>query len=868
MANHNSCAVNLTGEIAELIRNEEEKLKNSNLSEFERMRYLQDVVRKLKQEEKLEILQRAETFKALKSKLDEAVSTYSNKWFKVSYQDALLNIIQTNTKSSQGARLNLEQTIISLHKKHLGYLSAELNKIDHFRIKGDIDITTKEGATLNNNIMRERAKLNGADIESTGDPIALQYAKALNEAQAKLDKDLTLANFNVSRKKGFAGMQTHSKRILQEEGFETWHKNLFENVNLAEQPFLKSKAISNNIYKYLVGDIDNMPLADVPISMKQSVKDFIQNENFIFKDIEAEINYANTFGSKISETYKLGASIDRQSKTIAEKNFFGTTPRALLNDLIDYANSKSSKSVNRKKIYSVYNEVMGKLEIGNESVARAGANVRKLTQTTIFGGTMINSPIPDRINRAFLEFSTNGGYGELLFNLTKAIPQGTSDIGEVLLKGIDFKRKGGLTQEETIHLNNLGIGAESFLSYANRFYDEINALGSGEGFSKFVDGTSKMFSKVSGLEVMDNLQTKGVLSVLAKDTYFSLNKKNWKGLETGERLKLTRYGITEQDYNVLSKLLNQIEDDPVFKEKIFDPNYIKNLTKEDLQEYIAPLVRQASDLAKITGTAFNEKDLNKIVEKVKFDLETKIRTFYNGETHIALGKRDSRANFFSRGTKAGTFGGEATRFFAQAKTYPMLYLDNIVKNIYYSTAIETNEKWAGFVAFASACILAGYLIEQLTEIRNNKTPKDFDSEMAVRSVVRSGIFGLWGDALVAFGSNVFDISKTTGYQNQAQLYKEVAGFLGGPTISKGLDILEGVNNLLAKKPNADKLLKSIKSAIPMNNLFYINGILNYLTMAISEGVGGKGLTTERKRLRGSDGFFADTSRELIFDPLL
>lgn len=867
MANHITCASTLTDDLADLIKNEEAKLKGTPLSDLERMQHIQEVVRKMKANEKMEIIVQAEQLQALKNKLDEGVNTYSNKWLKVNYSDALLSLIQTNTKSSNGARLNLEQTAIALNNNHLGILSSELNQIEHYRTKGDLDVSTEDGARLNTNIMKERARLNGAETPPTGDKIAVEYAKALNNAKRKIENDYKLSGFDTTKKKGYVGEQTHNRTQLMSEGFDNWYNNLLETANLTESNFLNNRKIALNVYKYLIGDSSAISLRETPLSMKESLKRFIDTREITFKTIDDEISYANTFGNPTSEMLKLGSTIDRMAKKTAERNIFGINPQKTLSQLIDYANSKSDKPVKASKIYDVYDEVMGNIQVGNEAFARSGSNIRKLVSTTLFGGTVINSPMPDRMNRAFLEFSTNGKLGELFFNLTKAVPESVKDTGEILLKGIGFKRKGGLTKEETVHLNNVGIGANAILSYSNRFFDEMQGLGAGSGFSKIIDGTNKIFGKISFLETLDNIQTKSNYTILARDAYTSISKNNWDKLTRGERLKFTRYGITEQDYNALSKLTKGIEYDPILKEKVLSPLEVRNLTSDDLKTYIEPQIKEVSDFKKATGLAFTPDDVKIITDKAKFDLETKLRTLYNGESHIALGKRDSRSNFFTRGTKAGTVGGEATRFFSQAKSFPLLYVDNIIKNIYYSTAIETSEKWAGFVAFASYSFLAGYLLEQVSEIRNNRTPKSFDSEMIVRALTRSGIAGLYGDALNSGLSQVLNVSKSTGYQTKAQLTKEILSFAGGPTISKTADLLEGVNNLLAKKPNADKMTKAIRATIPANNLWYINGTLSYLTMAISEGMGGKGLTNERRRLRKQEGFFEDSSRELLFDPL-
>jgi hypothetical protein len=292
---------------------------------------------------------------------------------------------------------------------------------------------------------------------------------------------------------------------------------------------------------------------------------------------------------------------------------------------------------------------------------------------------------------------------------------------------------------------------------------------------------------------------------------------------------------------------------------------IKTLTSKELEEYIKPNVDALKEIKTATNRTLTQGDINLITDKAKIKLENLVRTYYNTEARIALGKRDTGSNFFARGTQAGTVGGEVTRLFQQAKSYPMLYLRNIFENIYYNTALNSNMKWASYITFVAMGTLAGYGQQQLTELKNNKSTKAPTPEMLLRAMTLSGFGGFYGDALNSFAPTVFDYTKKTGYTTEGGVYRGIYNFLAGPVISKATDVLVGVNYLVAKKPDADKFIKAVKNATPFNNIFYLNGTINYLTMAISESVGGKGLSKERKRLRKEKDLWGE-DRDLLFDP--
>lgn len=808
-------------------------------------KYLTDKIKKLTDNEKKTILSNDEAFRKQEAYIKEISKERGAKGTEV-----LLDLIKTNNRWHKGARQNLSKKIEAEQNASLGKAFIELDKIQHFKENLDIDIAKPEGKKLNDDITRERARLNGAEIQETGNKVALQYAKALNKVSDDAINKLQVYGFDINKREGYGGSQTHNKKLLNETGFDSWFSFVSKEGDLKKAPFLSDKIVMRKIYDKLSNG-DTLDLLDLPLSLKESIDDFKITRSIAFKDIEAEIRYREQFGQKNNQVQSTLNQLNRFASDIIVRQEFGANADGVIQKLYNsFSAEKGADKIKLSKIQTIFNEVQGKSEVEHEGVAIAGRNIRSLISSSIYGAVAYTTPISDRMLMALKSWQRNGGLGQLMVDLPFSIATGLKDTGEYIIKGISPSRKGGLTPAQKNFALEQGLATQSMISAIGRYFEDINTLGAGQGISKIVDGINKTFSKISFLEAKQNIDDLRDFTLYAKELYKDLQKGNWNNLSKQRKGFLEANGFTKQEYDILKQI--KIDENTTLREKVFTGNNVKDLTNKQLEPLIQDRLNKNPSLTK------NDNLYN----LVRYELENKVRTMFTAESFAQRGYKDERANILTRGTKAGTFSGELTRFMTQGKSFPFLFWDNVITSLYTQVSATKGEKIGAFVAFAGVSILGGYVVEQLNEIRNGKQPKELDKEMMVRSLIRSGVLGIYGDLANASLSQAFDISKTTGYQTKANLYKELLGLLG-PSISKSGDLLEGINNLMAQNPDPDKLIKSIKSNIPGNNIFYVSGMINYLTLELSQVLGGKGIQKNEKLMRQQKNAFGER-RENLF----
>ncbi len=813
--------------------------------------FLNNELKKIIDKQKADIVANNQAYQSKTRYIDETLQEYKNRRRELKGTQILLDTILTNQKWHFGARQNLSKKIEANRKKFIGEFDLELKKVKHFREGGSINTTKPAGMQLNDDITRERARLNGAEIPETGNKVALEYAQALNNIDKRTQQIAKLYGIEIERNIGYAGKQTHSKTKLNQYGFDIWFDTLNKEVDIQKAPFVADKSIMLTIYHNLQ---NNSPLTglDVFISMKKSLDDFKLNKTFPFKNPDAEIRYNKQFGYGGNQLQNSLSETNRLAIDMIVRGEFGSNPESTIRKIYNkYSSEEGADTIQLSKILTIFDEVRGYNEVGNESIAITGRNIRSLVSTTIYGSVAYTTPISDRMLMSFKAWQRNGGLGELAIKLPFNIIKGVGDTGEYIIKGIDPKRKGGLTIEEQKYLSEQGLGAQAMISAISRYFEDVQTLGAGQGISKMVDGINKVFSKVSNLEVKQNLDDALDFVTYAKELHQDLNIGAWEKLNPKRKAFLKASGINKLEYDVLKQL--KIKKNEIYNEFLFSANEVQNLTNSQIQPLVLKKLKQDAGL----------KQSQELFDLTRYELENKIRTMFTSESFAQRGYKDERANILTRGTKAGTFAGETTRFIMQGKSFPLLFWDNVITSLYEQTSAKYNEKMGAFFAFAGASILGGYVVEQMNEIRNLKEPKELDKEMIVRSLVRSGVLGIFGDIVNASLSDALDISKTTGYQTKANLYKELLGLLG-PSVGKGADLIEGINNLMAQNPNPDKLIKSIKSNIPGNNLFYISGMLNLITLELSQALGGKGKTKQERLLRQQKNIFGNR-REMLFN---
>jgi len=248
---------------------------------------------------------------------------------------------------------------------------------------------------------------------------------------------------------------------------------------------------------------------------------------------------------------------------------------------------------------------------------------------------------------------------------------------------------------------------------------------------------NEKYKRLSELEEANAVKT-GIIAEGRKQIQNKIDELEFQLKETEAKFKEDNSKKHKQKYKQTFTALqnHKIE---VIKDKIkFEKNKLKNedlpfLNKEDYikLEEANKKIREYESI--ITSLNSKPKTLDEkiAINQIRFDLENKVRSYYANEAIAQRGYKTERANIITRNIK-GTLGKEIAKTTLVAKTYPLMYWENIITSTFDSFSKSGNQKWAAFATFASASILAGFVVEQTNEMLKGRQPKAFDKQMMAR----------------------------------------------------------------------------------------------------------------------------------------
>jgi hypothetical protein len=217
-----------------------------------------------------------------------------------------------------------------------------------------------------------------------------------------------------------------------------------------------------------------------------------------------------------------------------------------------------------------------------------------------------------------------------------------------------------------------------------------------------------------------------------------------------------------------------------------------------------------------------------IINDGRRDLELNVLRFFADETNYGLLEPDARSRrFTTRAMRPGTFGGEAIRFVAQFKSFPVAFTQRVL-----GRAVFGHRKDAGFLerfkhigALVAGTMMAGYVSMTAKDmVRGYWPPRNpADPKVLMAAFVQGGSAGIYGDFLFS------QVNRFGGGPLET---------LAGPTIGSVADAVEIglrardaaaglITGQEAKLPAADALTWALGNT-PFVNLFYTRPVLDYL----------------------------------------
>ena len=324
--------------------------------------------------------------------------------------------------------------------------------------------------------------------------------------------------------------------------------------------------------------------------------------------------------------------------------------------------------------------------------------------------------------------------------------------------------------------------------------------------SKWSQATATKMLQISGMNALDGGNRRAFGAVMMDSIgYLTRNSDSLAKLEAGDRARLERAGITEQDWAVWRAA--QPEDWRGAGDTVLTPGSIYRLTDAELvgastQFGVSPQRLRDQAATRLLGTVLDE-------------------------TAMAIPAPGARERAFMHGNnKRGEWGGEIMRSFWQFKSFS---ISMISKHFRRALAQQTGWGKAGYMAslFATTTVLGGIAL-QLNEIASGRDPKNMlDDGLGGVPGLRFGMAAmLKGGALSLYGDFLF--SNTTQGGTSA-----LAAF-GGPLAGD----VEAVFNLRGQTANAVEkedgsavgasLVRLAKGHIPGANLWYTKAATDHL----------------------------------------
>jgi hypothetical protein len=917
MTTHNSCAFHLGDseqlrEMADAIALETQKLEVLSLSADEKTSHLAKFVLSLNAEKRHALLVKDMQIKNMVNNVGELLERNP----KATLYDSIRSLYQVNTNYGKGARFSVEAVKNAKQGQYASKFATELSNIKEFDDLGnaiwqvgakDINLGTEKGRAMNNDIIKALAKKQGLEVTGELDPTAVKIADAIYTS-----KDYMYKNSGRDIKASHFSQQTHNQKLLREADFKKWYDAIKDKIDFDRQPFMKDSKIAEDVFKHLLDNQSLLNKREVPPIFKKSLNEFEKSRNFAFKGIEDHIFYENNFGSNISEIQKFYFDIEKTSRNYAFETVIGKESKSIFENSLNYLKSekyhtgqdgnkierKILSEVEIKKLRDLESEIRGLNKVASEDFARGASDLRKIINSTLYGRVWFTTPIGDRITRGVLNALSQDGslLANIGINTVRGVFGSFKDIFETGTRGTAkaFLNKGKLTNAQKKQLENFGIAGNTLVGNFQRFTDFLNSdlelKAKGNKVSSFVDATNRFFTKLGYLDTFDEVTTRGVITQDA-NIIFKSTAKSWETLGKTKQ-RFLKYGIGEEEFNLLKEASKYIETDGLQGKELFTPDAVLSLSNAEIQNYAQKEIDKALKVSNLSGKALTQEDIVRIYEKTKINLADKLRTMYNTEAHIILGKPDSRKNNFTRGTEAGTIGGELARFFLQAKTYPILYYENVVQNILRNPELSKVNKGValasvsllgavigGTWAYFSSSILSGKEPELVTKLLDGTATTEENLELAKQMLLRGGVFGVYGDAVAETGigqavgnilASVSNATLNTDFEidkiDKRAKASDILSFLSGPALSKvGGLATETVNYATdfitdGADANTGLMLQNVKNNLPAQNTIFLNALLSIGLELASDDYGDKQERSDTRADRAN--FFNLTAKEI------
>lgn len=568
---------------------------------------------------------------------------------------------------------------------------------------------------------------------SGGDPNITKLAEEWQKLNDFMVEDFISVGGNIEINKNWRMPQTHDATRLVSKGREAWINEIKNKLDWEEMtdefgntiPDSKREQVLSDVYdtiatggvsKQIDPEVTDKGVEGIKQGGRAALRNKYNEERFlIFKDAESQIAYNDAFGRGTIADSIFG-HIDNVSMETGLMDALGPKPDTTLAILKQMSTVRGAVAKDQTFIDKLYREVNKDARaVADTTVASTFSLFRGIGILGNVGSIMI-SALADIPNSAVAAgkfgFDNKFGVANRLFKqpikVVNTMTKQTFDreqmvringnVEYALYQNQRFNRFGDLTEHSDIYDINPNQS-----KFRTRFENTVNFA------DAKVRGLSNWLYKRSLLtdftEAGKNIAIREAMDIM------TINKtKNWEDIPSKQREALMVSGFNKEDM----KLLRNVETENI--------NGVESITIDSILNSNLPRA-----------------------DKMK--IHTKLNAFGEKYAKESIPEAGSyiRAKTSAQGN-AGDWGAELVQTFMQFKRFPVTYLHNqILGDI---RAGKTKADAIGNLAIRGFYGMSfGMAAVQLSEISNNRTPKEVSWELVADGFFKSGGAGILGDVL-------------------------------------------------------------------------------------------------------------------------
>jgi hypothetical protein len=692
---------------------------------------------------------------------------YNQKAYDGDPGEGIAAMLDGTNRVALGANNSIRNAYLSHQKRFWSVIEAGLDRSEQkLAASGDLDL----------DILREMEAKGTSSAGLTNNKVALKIAETLNATQNLMLKTLQASGSAIKELPGYLIKQAHDAEKIQKASFDEWYPKILtaldqkatftEALTAAEKKeFLQRVYDDIVVGKYDVANGTGDEAFDHIGQFANLDKRVSSSRKLHFESADKFFEYNKEFGKgNVYETVYHQVQITARNAALMER--LGTNPSHAFNQHMlraervarsGGADSLSKFQGKKAHLSNTFDGISGTTTMPGRSLkAKYGAGARSIINISHLGNTAVAATSDLASAAAVIQSSTG-----------KTLVGSYTGLVKDFLTNIPAK-------------NRMEVAGKLRIAISDMIQLQNNRFGIHEIAPGALAEAEKVFFKVSGIE----LQTQ------AGKTASALGAARQVGgvadvpfAKLDERLRntLTRYNITDADWEIARKGLDDIDGAPV-------------ITPEAIEA------------------------LPDLSESVKNKVAMSVSNMYNDIANLGSPTPGpSTQAHLLRGAAADSPWGQSLRFFAQFKQFPVHIMTTVLPRI-ASNAPGTGVKGLSDVLRGRGdnVVLMNYLfgmtglgamVIALTDIENGKTPRVPGFWEAFN---RGGAAGLYADIIMG---------------EHAKYNKSVFDALAGPGLGGAATVLSIFNKTVKGDMETDKAFQKLGQLstrnIPGKNIFYI-----------------------------------------------